>query len=65
MCTRPEVCAIFMVYLTMDRSLSLNAILEQMSDQILADFVDIVQDEKDEKEMMKMMDRIEKGGKTF
>lgn len=54
-----------MVYLTMDRSLSLNAILEQVSDQILADFVDIVQDEKDEKEMMKMMDRIEKGGKTF
>lgn len=56
MCTRPEVCAIFMVYLTMDRSLSLNAILEQVSDQILTDFVDIVQDEKDEKEMMKMMD---------
>lgn len=46
----------------MDRSLSLNDILEQVTVKILTDFVDIVLDEKDEKEMMRMMDRIEKGG---
>lgn len=52
-------------YLIMDRSLSLNDILEQVTVKILTDFVDIVLDEKDEKEMMRMMDRIEKGGGTF
>lgn len=51
-----------LVYLIMDRSLSLNDILEQVTVKILTDFVDIVLDEKDEKEMMRMMDRIEKGG---
>lgn len=54
-----------LVYLIMDRSLSLNDILEQVTVKILTDFVDIVLDEKDEKEMMRMMDRIEKGGGTF
>lgn len=49
----------------MDRSLSLNDILEQVTVKILTDFVDIVLDEKDEKEMMRMMDRIEKGGGLF
>lgn len=49
----------------MDRSLSLNDILEQVTVKILTDFVDIVLDEKDEKEMMRMMDRIEKGGGDF
>lgn len=51
-----------LVYLIMDRSLSLNDILEQVTVKILTDFVDIVLDEKDEKEMKRMMDRIEKGG---
>lgn len=54
-----------LVYLIMDRSLSMNDILEQVTVKILTDFVDIVLDEKDEKEMMRMMDRIEKGGGTF
>lgn len=44
----------------MDRSLSLNDILEQVTVKILTDLVDIVLDEKDEKEMMRMMDGIEK-----
>lgn len=46
----------------MDRSLSLNDILEQVTVKILTDLVDIVLDEKDEKEMMRMMDGIEKRG---
>lgn len=54
-----------LVYLIMDRSLSLKDILEQVTVKILTDFVDIVLDEKDEKEMMRMMDRIEKGGGLF
>lgn len=51
-----------LVYLIMDRSLSLNDILEQVTVKILTDLVDIVLDEKDEKEMMRMMDGIEKRG---
>lgn len=55
-----------LVYLIMDRSLSLNDILEQVTVKILTDLVDIVLDEKDEKEMMRMMDGIKKrGGGTF
>lgn len=51
-----------LVYLIMDRSLSLNDILEQVTVKILTDLVDIVLDEKDEKEMMRMMDGIKKKG---
>lgn len=38
-----------LVYLIMDRSLSLNDILEQVTVKILTDFVDIVLDERTEK----------------